>query len=116
MPRTTRRKSADAPALSPAALDAMIEEATVDAYDESEQATGFFTMFEEHLGLPFDTSVLGVKVTVVAIDMRVDDSIVAVCEREKVRQAILLLDLPLPTPPPEGAEWIAAYRRWSRHS
>jgi hypothetical protein len=27
----------------------MIEEATVDAYDESEQATGWFAMFEEHL-------------------------------------------------------------------
>jgi hypothetical protein len=26
----------------------MIEEATADAYDESEQATGWFTMFEEH--------------------------------------------------------------------
>jgi hypothetical protein len=24
-------------------------------------------------------------------------------------------DLPLPSPPPEGAEWIAAYRLWARH-
>ena len=42
----------------------MAEEATVDAYDESEQATGWFTMFEEHFDLPFDTKVLGVDVTV----------------------------------------------------
>jgi hypothetical protein len=42
----------------------MIEEATVDAYDESEQATGWFTMFEEHLELPFDTKVLSTAVTV----------------------------------------------------
>ncbi|MES1204676.1 MAG: hypothetical protein ABUS79_01945 [Pseudomonadota bacterium] len=27
----------------------MIEEATVDAHDESEQATGWFRMFEQHL-------------------------------------------------------------------
>jgi len=29
------------------------KEALVDAYDESEQRTGFFTMIEEHLPLPF---------------------------------------------------------------
>ena len=33
--------------------------ATIDACDESEQATGWFTMFEEHLELPFETTVLG---------------------------------------------------------
>jgi hypothetical protein len=30
-------------------LDAMIEEATVDAYNDEEQITGLFTMLEEHL-------------------------------------------------------------------
>lgn len=68
----------------------MIEEATVDAYDESEQATGWFTMFEEHLALPFDTEVLGVRVAVEEIDL-----IVAVCRRGKVRQSIAITDLPL---------------------
>lgn len=53
-----------------ARLVEMIEEATVDAYDESEQATGWFTMFEEHLELPFETKVLGAPVTVVRIDLR----------------------------------------------
>ncbi len=27
--------------------------------------------------------------------------------------AISVLDLPLPEPPPKGAQWIAAYRRWA---
>jgi hypothetical protein len=36
------------------------------------------------------------------------------CARGKHRQAIPILDLPLPDPPPDGAEWIAAYRRWAR--
>jgi len=27
-------------------------------------------------------------------------------------QAIPILDLPLATPPPDGAGWIEAYRRW----
>ena len=30
------------------------------------------------------------------------------------RQAIDVLDLPLPEPLPKGAEWIAAYRHWAR--
>lgn len=34
----------------------MFEEATVDAYDDDEQATGWFTMLEEHLELPIETN------------------------------------------------------------
>jgi hypothetical protein len=101
--------------LSAAKLDELIEEATVDAHDESEQATGFYTMFEEHLAVPFKTSVLGVEVTVERIDMTDDDRIVAVCSRDKSRQRIPIADLPLPEPPPKGSEWIDAYRRWGRH-
>ena len=52
-------------------LDAMIEEATVDAYNDEEQITGLFTMLEEHLALPFDTEVLGITVTVTKIDLTV---------------------------------------------
>jgi hypothetical protein len=102
--------------LSAAQLDSMIDEATVDCYNESEQATGIFTMLEEHLALPFETSVLGDTVTVKAVDIRQDDCIVAICVRGRERQSIPLLDLPLPEPMPRGAEWIAAYRRWARPS
>lgn len=90
----------------------MIQEATVDAYDESEQATGWFTMFEEHLELPFETNVLGAMVTVDSIDLRDGSQIVAVCARGRDRQAIALVELPLPTPRPAGSEWIEAYRSW----
>ncbi len=90
----------------------MIEEATVDACDESEQATGWFTMFEEHLGTPFETKVLGSAVTVASIDLRDGGQIVALCTRGRERQTISLLDLPLPSPRPAGSEWIEAYRYW----
>lgn len=96
-----------------ARLDAMIEEATIDRYNEDEQATGLYTMMEENLALPFETSVLGVAVRVIAVDLREAGRIVAVCARDRIRQAIPILDLPLPTPVPVGAEWIAAYRRWA---
>lgn len=86
----------------------------MDAYGASEQMTGFYTMFEEHLGLPFKTEVLGVEVTVARVDISDDEHIVAVCTRGKSRQRIPILDLPMPAPPPEGSEWIDAYRRWAR--
>ena len=96
-----------------ARLDVLITEATVDAHDESEQALGFFTMLENDLALPFDVVVLGQPATVESIDLRNDDRIFAGCARGRARQAIALEDLPLPSPPPVGAQWIAAYRRWT---
>jgi len=92
----------------------MIEEAVVDCYNESEQAMGLFTMIEDNLQLPFQTHVLGVEVTVARVDINERDEIIAICRRGRERQAIPLVELPLPSPPPAGAEWIAAYRHWSR--
>ena len=80
----------------------MIEEATVDAYNDEEQITGLFTMLEEHLALPFDTEMLGMTVTVTKIDLTVGNKIVAICRRDTHKQAIPILDLPLPDPPPDG--------------
>ncbi|WP_432056541.1 hypothetical protein [Streptomyces sp. bgisy022] len=99
--------------LDRAELEAMIEKATVDAYGEDEQRIGLFTMLEEYLDLPFTTTVLGVEVTVCGIDLRPDGRIVALCSRGRVQQSIGILDLPLPSPAPEGAEWIEAYRHWA---
>jgi hypothetical protein len=52
-----------------AETDALIEEATIDAYNEHEQITGLFTMLDEHLAVPFDTVLLGVTITVKKIDL-----------------------------------------------
>jgi hypothetical protein len=62
-------------------LAEMIEEATVDAYGPSEQVSGFYTMLEEHLDLPFATKVLGVDVVVESIDLTRSEEIVAICKR-----------------------------------
>lgn len=94
-------------------LAAMVEDATVDAHDESEQVTGLLTMIEENLALPFETTVLGVGVVVDRIELSHREAIVAICTRGREQQAIPILDLPLPSPPPAGAEWIEAYRLWA---
>jgi hypothetical protein len=98
--------------LSRAALDELVAEAVVDAYNDDEQLTGLYTMIEENLVMPFDTRVLGVEVTVRRVDLQAE-GIVAICQRGRDRQAIGILELPLPDPAPEGAQWIAAYRHWA---
>jgi hypothetical protein len=114
---TRRRKRIPAKpthGLSKQRLDELVEEATIDAYGESEQATGFYTMMENDLRLPFTTEILGIAVIVESIDFAGDDQLVAVCRKGNHRQRISLVDLPLPSPLPEGAEWIAAYCHWRR--
>jgi hypothetical protein len=99
---------------SPRRLDALLEEATVDAYGESEQATAFLTVLEQHLLFPFDATVLGEAVIVEKIDLSDADEVVAICRLGRKRQKLRLVDLELPVARPKGAEWIAAYHRWSR--
>lgn len=112
MPNTSRRKGRPSQ-LSKAKLDALVAEAVVDAYDESEQRTGLLTMIQDNLQLPFETTVLGVPVQVQSVDFNKGGEIVAICVRDRHRQAIPIVDLPLPSPPPKGAEWIEAYRHWA---
>jgi hypothetical protein len=100
--------------ISEAGLDKLIEEATVDCYNEAEQVSGLFCMIEERLATPFATEVMGVEIIVEKIDLTDEGAIVAVCRRGANRQRINILDLPLPSPKPIGSEWIDAYRRWAQ--
>ena len=77
MRRGASKKWPRATKASDAELDALIEEATVDAYDETEQVTGFHTMLTDNLELPFKTEVLGVEVTVEKFDWTDDDNQIA---------------------------------------
>jgi hypothetical protein len=60
-------------------LDALIVEPIVDAYNESEQTVGFYTMMEHSLALPFATEILGMTGAVAQIDRNDENAIVAVC-------------------------------------
>jgi len=53
--------------LSEEELDALVEQATVDAYNDEEQFGGFAVMIEDNLEMPFETTVLGVMVTVKSV-------------------------------------------------
>ena len=117
MAHRPRRRTAHTgpPPLSRTRLDQLVEEATIDANGDSEQLVGFLCMLQEHLAVPFTTPLLGIPVQVERIDMHDADEIVAICRRGSQRQRLPIVDLPLPSPPPDGWEWIAAYRHWARH-
>ncbi|WP_433566832.1 calcium-binding protein [Nocardia sp. CA-151230] len=65
--------------LTKAQLEAMVEEATVDAYGDEEQLVGFYTMIADNLEIPFETEVFGLTVTVDSIDLLPGSGVVAIC-------------------------------------
>lgn len=93
----------------------LISEACIDANGVDEQLMGFHCQLEEHLSVPFQTEVLGLTVTAESVKLA-PHGITAVCVRSQYRQSIHLLDLPLPKPPPDGWQWIEAYRQWSDYA
>ncbi len=102
--------------LSRSMLCRLIEAATVDAYNEEEQATGFLTMIQDHLACPFTALVVGEPVQVVGFDFGepYETTVMAVCRRNGKRYKINVTSLAWEDTPPKGAEWIEAYRAWLR--
>lgn len=107
-----KKSAGSARRIQRARLEKLIAEAIIDCYNQSEEATGLFTMLEENLSLPFTATVLGIKVKVEKVDMDKGGTVVALCSSNLRRQRIRILDLCLPDPPPAGAQWIEAYRLW----
>jgi uncharacterized Zn finger protein len=112
----TKPPAPKAPTKSQERLEALIEEATIDAHGEGQQAVGLYTMICEHLILPFKTKILGRDADVVDIEMDDDDRLLAVCKIGRRRQRIDLVNIDLPAKRPAGAAWIVAYRMWSRRN
>jgi len=110
----TRRAHTGPKRLSTRQLNELVEDAILNAHDESEQRVGFHAVLEEHLAVPFTTTILGMSVEVEGVDFNDAEEIVAICRRGRHRQLISLADLPLPSPPPRGWEWVQAYRHWIR--
>jgi hypothetical protein len=104
----SKKNAPPTPHIEQARPDEMIEQATVNCYNESEQISGWFTMIEDNLAVPFETVVLGVPLTVESVELGDNEQIVAVYRRGRNRQLVPILELS----PPNGAEWIEAYRNW----
>jgi hypothetical protein len=94
-------------------LEALIEEACVDAYNESEQATGFYTWIDENVTFPFPAQVIGESVTVMSVDFdREGEALEAICRRKGREYRVALEQIAWEGEGPVGAERIEAYRLW----
>lgn len=96
-----------------AALDALIEELTVDAYGDEEQLVGFLTGAEAALVVGETATVAGVEIRIVDVDCGPDArrGLLAVCERDRRRFELSLADIDFGSSSELG-QIVAAYRRW----
>ncbi|MGO9659279.1 MAG: calcium-binding protein [Acidimicrobiales bacterium] len=93
-------------------LDALIEEVTVDAYNDSEQLTAFETAFDEVANFPCQGTVIGEDVEV--LSLAADDDrgeLVATCRRAGRRYKVALREIDLRSGP-DTLRLVAAYKRW----
>lgn len=97
----------------PERLQELIEEATVDAYGEDEQHSGFVTMIQDNVVCPFKAKVIGENVEVTGLDW--PDSgygVKVMCRHKGKTYPIDIASLEWTDALPEGFEWIEAYFEW----
>lgn len=95
-------------------LDALIEEVTVDAYNDSEQLTAFLTAFDEVTEFPCPGTVIGEVVEVLSLTTDEDRvELVATCRRAGRRYKVALHEVDLRSGT-EVLQLFAAYKRWLR--
>jgi hypothetical protein len=96
-----------------AELDALIEELTVDAYNDEEQLGGFLVGAEEALVGGEPATIAGATVELINVDCGPDarTGLTARVLRDGVRHEVALADLTF-APGSELGIVVAAYRRW----
>lgn len=94
-----------------AELDTLIEQITIDAYDQDEQLMGFENAFDE-ANLPCPGTVVGEDVEILSVSTATNrHELIAICQRNSRRYEIALLDIELDADT-DTSRLIAAYRRW----
>ncbi len=99
---------------SPADLDHLIEEITVDAYNDDEKLWAFRQAFEDNVALPSDGFVIGEPVSVIEIDYDGNErrGLTARCRREDGSEHVVAASEVMLPQSSRGARHLAAYRKW----
>lgn len=96
-------------------LNALLEEATVDCYDEEEEFAGILCTLDERLSFPLQAIALGEPVEVVALDesrSSLRRGVIARVRKDDHEYLMALAELEFVDPDSTSAEWLAAYRYW----
>ena len=92
-------------------LEELIDEGTVDCYDEYEAKAGMMCCVEDAVDCPFEAKVIGEKVIVRQLDS--GNELMAICEKDDETFEINIDSIKFIEPFPEGYEWIEAYQLFS---
>lgn len=96
-------------------LNALLEEATVDCYDEEEEFAGILCTLAECLNFPLKATALGGPVEVVGLHENRSSlrrGIIARVRKADEEYPMALAELEFVELDPISAEWLAAYRYW----
>jgi hypothetical protein len=88
--------------------------ATLDAYGEEEQATGWLTCLEEILGDVKKVKILGAAATLKGFDLR-NCEVVAICAKGEKTVKVSLDSIEWPTLSPTQELWLQAWAKWSEY-
>ncbi|MBK8905743.1 MAG: hypothetical protein IPM53_31460 [Anaerolineaceae bacterium] len=98
-------------------LQDLIAEATVDCYDEIEAFWGMLAQLDIELRCPFEATVLGDKVQVLGVDNDASSErrgVMVTVEKNGRTYAFPLAEIEPVQQTGHNAEWVAAYKLWSR--
>jgi Calcium binding len=94
-------------------LQTLIEEITVDCYNDDEELMGFENAFDEQAAFPCPGTVIGEEVTILSVATKNGRrELLATCEHHGRRYELALLDVDLHSDP-ATERLVAAYRYWA---
>jgi hypothetical protein len=99
-------------------LQALIDEAIVDCYDEDEQFWGMLTALGDELEFPLAVILIGEQVELIGLDNNASlppRGIVAQVQHKGQIYSVSLADLQIMDINLRSAEWLAAYHYWLRY-
>ncbi len=93
-------------------LQELIEEATMDCYDEEEAFSGFWSMLDQGLIFPFHATILGEPLNVTGLSGRsaLRRGLLAEIEKDGQTYTFPLSEMDVATLEGDAAAWIAAYQ------
>jgi hypothetical protein len=95
-------------------IRALIDEATTDSHDESDEHAGLMSMIKEEVCCPFSARIGEVEVECLGFQCpQTGYGMNAVCRSKKGKTHVVdVAKLDLVDPRPRGYEWIEAYFAW----